>query len=187
MKLIVGLGNPGRKYEGTRHNVGFDVLDQLAKQHGCSHWKERFAGQTAEVRLGDVSCLLLKPLTMMNRSGRSVGQASRFFKLEAADVLIICDDFHLPLGRLRLRAKGSAGGQKGLADVLQVLKTEEFSRLRIGVGELPANWDAADFVLSRFNKNEQSEIAQAVDRAVNAVTDWVRSGIEYCQNQYNAG
>ena len=114
MKLIVGLGNPGRKYEGTRHNVGFDVLDQLAKQHGCSHWKERFAGQTAEVRLGDASCLLLKPLTLMKRSGRSVGQASRFFKLEAADVLIICDDFHLPLGRLRLRAKGSAGGQKYL-------------------------------------------------------------------------
>ncbi len=187
MKLIVGLGNPGRKYSGTRHNVGFDVADRLVAQAGGGRWKERFSGQVAEVRIADTACLVLKPLTFMNLSGRSAQAACRFYKLDPAELLVVCDDFHLPLGKLRMRARGSAGGQKGLADILRALQTQEIARLRIGVGELPDRWDAADFVLSRFGKDEQPTIELALDRAATAAVDWVRSGIEYCMNHYNAG
>ncbi len=187
MKLIVGLGNPGPKYQRTRHNVGFEVADRLAQRAGESRWKERFSGQTLDLRIGDVPCLVLKPLTFMNLSGRAVQAACRFYKLDPADVLVICDDFHLPLGKLRFRARGSAGGQKGLADILNSLGTQEVPRLRIGVGELPDRWDAADFVLSRFTKDEQPTIELALDRAADAVGDWAGSGIEYCMNHYNAG
>ena len=187
MKLIVGLGNPGSKYERTRHNVGFDVVDRMAADAGGGRWKERFSGRVQDVRIDGTPALLLKPLTYMNLSGQAVQAACRFYKLEPADVLVICDDFHLPLGKLRFRARGSAGGQKGLADILNKLQTQEVPRLRIGVGELPDRWDAADFVLSRFAKDEQPIIELALDRAAQAAGDWVRSGIEYCMNHYNAG
>jgi PTH1 family peptidyl-tRNA hydrolase len=185
MKLIVGLGNPGRPYVGTRHNVGFVVVEQLARRGGAASWLARFQGELAEVQLGAQRLLLLRPLTYMNRSGLSVVAAHDFYKLDVADMLIICDDLNLPLGRLRCRARGSSGGQKGLQDILQRLGTDDVPRLRIGIGTPPAGWDSVDFVLSRFRPEDGEVIDAAVHRAADAAIDWVQHGIAFCMNRYN--
>lgn len=185
MKLVVGLGNPGRKYQGTRHNIGFDVLDQIARQQGVSPGSSRFDGQTAEANLGGERVLLLWPSTYMNLSGTSLGKARDFYKIPNENILVVCDDINLPLAKLRFRARGSAGGQKGLADILRRLGTEEVNRLRVGVGLVPEGWDAADYVLGRFSRGEGPQIEQTVTLAAQAVADWVTQGIEYCMNQYN--
>jgi peptidyl-tRNA hydrolase, PTH1 family len=186
MKLIVGLGNPGRKYEGTRHNVGFQVLGELARKYATAAPRGKFHGEVAEATIGSVATLLLCPHTYMNNSGQSVLAARDFYKLADEDLLIICDDFALPLGKLRFRAKGSSGGQKGLQDVIRRLGTDVFSRLRIGIGQPPPNWDVADYVLSKFGKDEKPEIDHALSRATDAAVAWTRDGIESCMNQYNA-
>lgn len=186
MKLVVGLGNPGRKYEGTRHNVGFIVLNELARRHDAARPKANFQGEISETELHGQKTLLLWPQTFMNLSGASVLAARDFYKLENSELLIVCDDFNLPLAKVRMRPEGSAGGQKGLDDVILRLGTEAVPRLRIGVGPLPANWDPADFVLSRFTKEELPEIEPAVARAADAVEDWTRLGIAECMNRYNA-
>ena len=185
MKMIVGLGNPGRKYEGTRHNIGFVVLAKLAAKCGDGSVKARFRGEVMEGRVGDERILLLSPLTYMNLSGESVREAKDFYKIEIEDILIVCDDFSLPLGKLRMRPKGSSGGQKGLANTIKHLGTEEVPRLRFGIGPPPENWDVADYVLSKFAKDEQKEIDHAVEVAANAAMDWVTSGMEDCMNRYN--
>jgi PTH1 family peptidyl-tRNA hydrolase len=154
-KLIVGLGNPGRQYASTRHNVGFEVAGQLATRYGGSRPRGRFHGETVEIEIEGRRAMVLCPHTYMNRSGLSVAEASSFFKLHPADLLIICDDFHLPLGKLRFRARGSSGGQKGLQDILRCLATDELARLRFGIGTPPEGWDVADYVLSRFAADEQ--------------------------------
>jgi len=176
MKLIVGLGNPGRKYTQTRHNVGYMVLDELARKHGAGHPKSAFQGEVASVELGSEKVMLLWPHTFMNRSGSSVLAARDFYKLETSEILIVADDFNLPLAKLRYRSKGSSGGQKGLADVIRCLGTEEIARLRIGIGPLPAGWDPAAYVLGRFGEQEQTEIQIAVQEAVDAVAVWIRLG-----------
>ena len=186
MKLIVGLGNPGRKYEGTRHNVGYEVLTELVRRSGGGRPKGQFQGETVELNLEGEKTLLLWPHTYMNLSGASVQPARDFYKLENHELLIVCDDWNLPLGKLRFRSKGSDGGQKGLANILNRLGTEDVPRLRIGIGETPENWQAADYVLSRFSAAEREEMNQAVRRAADGVADWTRHGIEYCMNQYNA-
>lgn len=185
MKLIVGLGNPGRRYEGTRHNVGFAVLAGLARRLGLSRPKSRFQGEVLEGELEGEKVLLLGPLTYMNQSGGSVLAARDFHKLPNEDLLVVCDDLSLPLGKLRFRARGSSGGQKGLADVVRRLGTEEFARLRIGIGAPPEGWDPADFVLARFAADELPVIREATAEAVEAVGVWVREGIEFCMNRYN--
>ena len=185
MKLVVGLGNPGRKYQGTRHNVGFDVLDEVARKVGTGAKRAKFDGEVVEAEIEGQRALLLWPHTFMNLSGTSVGKACDFYKLGDDDVLVVCDDFNLPLTKLRFRAKGSSGGQKGLADVCRRLGTEEIARLRIGVGPVPDRWDPADFVLSKFNRNEGSEIEEVVWQAADAVAVWVREGIEHCMNEFN--
>lgn len=185
MKLVVGLGNPGRKYEGTRHNVGFEVLAQLAREFGVSAGKPAFQGEVCEANLRGNRALLLTPHTLMNLSGASVLAARDFYKIETKDLLIVCDDFNLPLGRLRARAKGSAGGQKGLGDIIRRLGTEDIARLRVGIGEPPANWDVADFVLSKFSKQERPEIDLAVRVAADAVAVWAAEGVAACMNRYN--
>ncbi len=185
MKLVVGLGNPGRKYEATRHNLGYRVVAELAKRHGGSRPRQRFRGETVDVDLGGVRTLLLSPTTYMNHSGASVLEARDFFKLPCQDLLVVCDDLSLPVGRLRFRASGSSGGQKGLEDIIRRLGTEDFPRLRIGIGSPPPGWDAADFVLSRFAESDAARIEEAVLRAADAVADWVRHGIEFCMNRYN--
>lgn len=185
MKLIVGLGNPGRKYEGTRHNVGWAVLARLADEHGTSRPKSKFQGEVVEARLGGVPALLLAPHTYMNRSGRSVAEARNFYKIDDEDVLVICDDFNLPLAKLRFRGRGSSGGQNGLADIIRAFGHDQVGRLRFGVGEVPQHWDAADFVLSKFTKDEKPEVDEAVSRACQAVEVWVSDGVNEAMNRYN--
>ena len=186
MKLVVGLGNPGSRYQGTRHNVGFEVIESLAKDFGRGKGKRKFKGILTEANLGGQSALLLQPQTFMNLSGESVQLVKGFYRLPEVDVLIVCDDFNLPLGRLRFRSKGSAGGQKGLADILRRLAIDEIARLRIGVGPPPEDWDVSDFVLSRFTKAEQTKVDAVVDNACSGVVDWASKGIDFCMNQYNA-
>ena len=185
MKLVVGLGNPGRKYFGTRHNVGFEILGVLAAKCGLGKAKAAFQGETVEANLAGERALLLCPQTYMNLSGGSVLAARDFYKLPHEDILIVCDDFNLPLAKLRFRAQGSAGGQKGLADIIRRLGTESIPRLRFGVGDLPPGRDPAGFVLGKFTKEEIAQAEPAVTRAADAVVEWARSGIQHCMNQYN--
>ena len=185
MKLVVGLGNPGRRYEGTRHNVGYVVLAELARRHGITPPKTRFHGEVVEAEIGGQKALLLSPTTFMNLSGTSVQEAVSFYKLPNEDLLVLCDDLNLPVGKLRFRSRGSSGGQKGLDDIIGRLGTEEFSRLRVGIGAAPENWDWANYVLSKFTPDELPAIRQAVELAADAVVAWARVGIEFCMNQYN--
>lgn len=186
MKLIVGLGNPGSKYVGTRHNVGFEVLAHVGREIGETKPKGKFQGEIVEGSVDGERVILLSPCTYMNHSGASVQLARDFYKLDNADLLVICDDFNLPTAKLRFRAKGSSGGQKGLQDVIRRLGTDQFARLRLGIGPPPAGWDVADFVLSKFSKPERQEIESAIERSAAASLAWVRQGIEFCMNQYNA-
>ena len=186
MKLVVGLGNPGRKYEGTRHNIGFAVLNELARRHGAARPKTNFQGEISETEFCGQRVLVLWPQTFMNRSGGSVLAARDFYKLTNERVLIVCDDFNLPLGKLRFRAEGSSGGQKGLADIITRLGDETVPRLRVGVGPVPANWDPADFVLGKFNKQELPIVETNTAHAADGVEDWVGLGITECMNRYNA-
>jgi PTH1 family peptidyl-tRNA hydrolase len=185
MKLIVGLGNPGRAYQGTRHNVGFDVLEKLAERAGNPVRRARFQGETAQVSLRGTSALLLWPLTWMNLSGSSVRAARDFYKVENPDILVVCDDFQLPKGTIRIRLKGSSGGQKGLADVARRLGTQDIPRLRIGIGPVPENWSSPDFVLGKFTREEQPDIDHSLERSADAVEEWAAAGIEAAMNRYN--
>jgi PTH1 family peptidyl-tRNA hydrolase len=187
MKLIVGLGNPGEKYKGTRHNVGFDVVERLSVQFTAPPPRAKFQGAVTEVTIGGERVLLLTPHTYMNASGTSVLAARDFYKITNEDILVVCDDFALPLGKLRLRAKGSSGGQKGLEDIIRRLGADEISRLRLGIGIPPAGRDAAGFVLSRFMKDEQSLATEMIERATEAAAAWVQSGIATAMNRFNAG
>jgi peptidyl-tRNA hydrolase, PTH1 family len=185
VKLVVGLGNPGRKYEGTRHNVGFVVLDELARRHQANKPKSNFQGEITETEIRGEKVLLLWPQTFMNLSGGSLLAARDFYKLADNELLVVCDDFNLPLAKLRIRPQGSAGGQKGLSDVIRRVGSENVPRLRIGVGPVPAGWDGAAFVLGKFTKDETPEIEIAVIQAADAVEDWISRGIQECMNRYN--
>jgi PTH1 family peptidyl-tRNA hydrolase len=186
MKLIVGLGNPGRKYQQTRHNVGFEVVDLLSRRYDLGRAKKKFKGKLNEAAIGGQNVLLLKPETFMNLSGSSVQLVRDFFQISNDDLLVVCDDFNLPLGQLRFRRGGSAGGQKGLSDILRLAGANDISRLRIGIGNPPAGWDVADYVLSQFRSDETQLISQAISKAVNGVADWVENDIGYCMNRYNS-
>ncbi|MFH5802742.1 aminoacyl-tRNA hydrolase [Alienimonas sp. DA493] len=196
MKLVVGLGNPGDRYRGTRHNVGWEVLAELARRHAPDARPEsNFEAETLRVEVPpgkgrpvfeSAKALLVSPLTYMNLSGRSVAAATRFHKVDPADVLIVCDDLNLPPGRLRLRGKGSAGGQNGLKDVIAKLGTDEFPRLRVGVGRPPGRVSAADYVLSRFTPEERTELDLAVQDAADAVELWLTRGLQTAMNAANA-
>jgi len=186
VKLIAGLGNPGRKYEGTRHNIGWQVLAELARRHGTSKPRAKFQGELVEANIAGERAILLSPLTYMNRSGDCVQPARDFYKLDNTDVLIICDDFNLPAARIRVRARGSAGGQKGLQDVIRRLGTDEVSRLRIGIGAAPDGWDVSSFVTSKFQEEEIQPMREAVARATDAAEVWCREGVQVCMNRFNA-
>ena len=186
MKLIVGLGNPGRKYEQTRHNVGFVVAALVASRIHAGAAKVRFEGEMAEGTVDNEKLAILCPHTYMNASGRSVRKACDFFKLEPEDLLVVCDDLNLAAGRIRLRAAGSAGGQKGVADIIRHLGTDEFSRLRIGIDRPPAGWDVSGYVLGKFNESEKKTFDEATDVATQAALDWARHGIGFAMNRYNA-
>lgn len=184
MKVVVGLGNPGKQYQATRHNVGFDVVDRLAQGPRCGRFQARFQAQVAELLEDAGKVLLVKPETFMNLSGRSVRQVVDFFQLELPDLLVVCDDINLPLGKLRVRNQGTHGGHNGLRDIQSHLGTTEYARLRIGV-DAPRD-DAVDHVLGRFRSSELLVIEEALQTAVQAVLVWVHQGIGPCMNQYNA-
>jgi peptidyl-tRNA hydrolase, PTH1 family len=184
MKLVVGLGNPGIRYDGTRHNVGFAVIDSLAKSPSTGEFQSRFKGLVAELREEPHKILLIKPDTFMNLSGQCVRQFVDYYQVDAVDLLIVCDDMNLPLGKLRVRARGTHGGHNGLRDIQAHLGTSEYARIRVGVG--PPEEGAVDHVLSRFRPSERPAIADAVALAAQAVTIWIHKGIEVCMNQYNA-
>jgi PTH1 family peptidyl-tRNA hydrolase len=186
MKIVVGLGNPGRNYAGTRHNVGFAVVDSLAAGPAVGRPQSRFQAQVAEFVEGSEKVLLVKPKTFMNLSGRPVRQAVDFYNLALADLLVVCDDFNLPLGKLRVRARGTHGGHNGLRDIQNHLGTTEYARLRVGVGA-PQPEEAVDHVLGRFRPSERPVIDEAVALAAQAVLVWVTRGVGACMNEYNAG
>ena len=177
MKLIVGLGNPGKKYQSTRHNVGFDVLACLAKRYDVGRPKAKFNAEVAETIIKNEKTILLSPLTYMNLSGQSVRAAVDFYKLPLTELLVICDDINLDLARLRFKPSGSAGGQNGLKDIINRLGTQTFDRLRVGVGRVPPEWDTADFVLGKFLKEDQPDMDAGISRAANAVEVWVEQGL----------
>ncbi|KAA1259043.1 Peptidyl-tRNA hydrolase [Rubripirellula obstinata] len=186
MKLIVGLGNPGKKYEQTRHNVGFDVVAKVAALTSASPSKTRFEGEFAEAMIGSEKVVMLWPQTYMNASGQSVRKAIDFFKLADQDLLVVCDDLDLPVGRLRFKKDGSAGGQKGIADTIRHLRSESFSRLKVGIGRPPAGWETADYVLGRFGNKEAETIETITTTAAKAVIDWVNLGVVEAMNHYNS-
>lgn len=185
MKLVVGLGNPGRKYEQTRHNVGFDVLEKVARHLNAGAAKAKFQGEFTEGHHLRDKLILLWPHTYMNASGQSVRKAIDFYKLEASDLLVVCDDLNLSTGRLRIRPSGSAGGQKGLADIIRMLGSEEFARLRVGIDRPPEGWSTADYVLGKFDTNEQDAIDLATDRAAQAVMDWAAEDMTTVMSRHN--
>jgi PTH1 family peptidyl-tRNA hydrolase len=185
MKVVVGLGNPGSKYAGTRHNVGFAVADSLAESPRAGRFQGRFQAQVAELIEEPDKVLLVKPETFMNLSGRCVRQVMDFYQVPLEDLLVVCDDINLPLGKLRFRARGSNGGHNGLRDIQNHLGTADYARLRIGVGAPPED-QAVDHVLGRFRPAERPVIEDAVAAAAQAVATWVREGIEECMNRYNA-
>ncbi len=186
MKLVVGLGNPGRRYHRTRHNVGYAVLAELARRHApAAVPRARFHGEVVEAELVGAKTLLLSPTTFMNLSGESVREAVAFYKLPDEDLLVICDDLNLAVGKLRFRGKGSSGGQKGLEDIIGKLGTDRFARLRIGIGAPPEHWDWVDYVLSKFAPEELPRIQEAVELAADAAAAWAAEGVDFCMNQYN--
>ena len=185
MKLIVGLGNPGGKYRGTRHNIGFAVVDELARRGRVEFDSAPVEALVAKVR-GAEPVLLAKPMTFMNASGEAVGGLARYFKVEPADLLVVVDEVQLPLGRLRARARGSAGGHNGLKSLIAHLG-DEFARLRIGVGRGDQRRDLADHVLARFEADEAAEVERMTTRAADASEMFITSGIAAVMNEYNGG
>jgi PTH1 family peptidyl-tRNA hydrolase len=185
MKLVVGLGNPGSRYASTRHNVGFEVVDRIARQHGLE-WESgprQVSSDICKWRAADA--LLAKPLTFMNASGPAVVGLVQFFKLEIGDVLVVVDDANLDLGRLRTRAAGSAGGHNGLKSLIQALGTDGFPRMRLGVGRGDARRDLADHVLAKFEPAERAEVEDMIERASQAVELFVGEGIQPVMNRFN--
>src|SRR5438093_12173604 len=184
VKLIVGLGNPGSKYRGTRHNVGFDVIDEVARRAAVTF--ESAPADALMARWRDRDTIVAKPLTFVNNSGQAIGELLRYFKIDAADLLVIVDEAQLPLGKLRARARGSAGGHNGLKSVIAHLG-DEFARLRIGVGLGDDRRDLADHVLARFEKDEVTEVERMTTRAADAAEMFITSGIAAVMNGFNGG
>lgn len=185
MKVVVGLGNPGKKYAGTRHNVGFEVLEVLSRRYSAPAWRKGFEAEVTEISLGEHRVLLVAPQTYMNLSGRSVRGVVNFYKISLNDLMVISDDLNLPMGQLRLRQSGTAGGQKGLQNIIEQLGTNEFARLRIGIGRPPEGMDSANYVLQKFTSREQAEMERAVDRAADAVEMWTSAGMDVTMNRFN--
>jgi len=184
VKIVVGLGNPGREYVATRHNIGFMAVDTLAERWGVTAWREKFSALMAAHR-GAEPVLLVKPQTYMNLSGQAVAAFVRFYKLTVADVIVVYDDIDLPAGRLRLRPGGGAGGHRGIESLFDHLGSDAFARVRIGVGRPPEYMEAADYVLSRFSSEEQPLMDEAIKRAADAVEAILKDGLAKAANEYN--
>lgn len=190
MKLVVGLGNPGAQYVATRHNIGFEVVDRLSERLGMGDFNKlartKFDGLTLDGNVGGEKVLLLKPMTYMNVSGRSVQAAAGFFQVPPADLMIVLDEMALPCGKIRLRAGGSDGGHNGLKDIQRALGTSDYPRLRIGIDPPPPPVQGRDYVLGRFTPEQRKLVDPAIDRAAGAVLLWIEKGITAAMNQFNA-
>ena len=186
LKVVVGLGNPGPKYKDTRHNIGFEVVEEFARRQTAEAARSKFEGEISHCQVGNTKLVLVRPQTYMNLSGRCVSAVAKFYKIDPEqDLIIVCDDISLPLGKIRIRQKGSAGGQKGLKHIQQSLGTEAIARLRIGIDLPPPQWDAADYVLGRFRADERECVTQAVESACEAIVDWCQYDIDHCMNRFN--
>lgn len=187
MFAVIGLGNPGSQYKWTRHNVGFEVINKLAYDYNINMNKQKFKAVIGEGRIGFEKVLLVQPLTYMNLSGESVRELVAFYKLEPEDIIVTCDDINLPLSHIRIREKGSDGGQKGLRSILYQLGYDNFTRVRVGVGEKPKEWDLADYVLSKFREDENEDIIKGITDAADAIVTIVKNGGETreAMNKYN--
>ena len=186
MYIIVGLGNPGSRYEGTRHNMGFDVIDRLIEDNRIPQAGRKFHAVYGTGMIGGEKVVLAKPITFMNLSGTSVRELTDFYKIDPSrELIVISDDIDLDPGRIRIRKKGSAGGQNGLKHIIQCLGTQDFIRVRVGTGAKPQNWELADWVLSRFSKDERAEVDDAIVRAAEAIETIVTDGIDTAMNRYN--
>lgn len=185
VKLIAGLGNPGKEYAGTRHNVGFDVLDKLAEELQIEVKQKKFNSLFGSADFADYKLILLKPQTYMNLSGAAIATACGFYKIDINDVIVVADDMALDPGRIRLRAKGSAGGHNGLKDIINKLGSDEFARLRIGIGKSPSPVYTG-YVLGKPGQEEQSQLESSFSEAVKALRCWLRYGIDRAMNDYNS-
>ena len=184
MKIVVGLGNPGNQYKDTRHNIGFLVVDELARRWNTPSWKRRYDAEVSEHRaIGPV--LLVKPQTFMNLSGNSVREAAKFYKTPSTDIVVIHDDLDLPAGRLRIRERGGSGGHRGIESMLSQLGADDFVRVRFGVGRPPEGWESADYVLGRFAPDEQALIKEAIDKAADAVEAILKEETAPAMNRFN--
>ena len=185
MIVIAGLGNPGTKYASTRHNVGFDVMDALANKFGIKLNKIKFKGLVGEGTWAGKKIVLIKPSTYMNLSGESIRPLMEFYKLKPEELFVVVDDVDIEFGTIRLKKKGSAGTHNGLKSIIFHLETEEFPRLKIGIGQKPEHYDLADFVLSKFSKSERQIIDKAIIKAADAVDEFIVNGIDSAMNKYN--
>lgn len=185
--ILAGLGNPGAEYEHTRHNAGFDTMSLIEKHYGNLKWKKMLQGQVAEIPEGDGrKIVLVKPMTYMNLSGECIAAVMKWYHCPAANVTVIYDDIDLPLGRIRVRASGSAGTHNGMRSIVNCMGTQEFPRIRVGVGAKPEGWDLANWVLSRYQSAEDRKtMEEAFARAADAAVDLVNNGIEHCMQYYN--
>lgn len=184
--LVVFLGNPGLRYEGTRHNAGFMAADAFSQKHDVRISRARFRALTAQCGIGGQQVLLMKPQTYMNLSGEAVGQAARFYKIPPEHILVLSDDITLPIGALRIRTKGSSGGHNGLKNIIEVLGTDAFPRIRIGVGSPPhPDYDTIDWVLSVFRDQDAEDMAEAASRAADAAECYIAEGPEKAMNRYS--
>ena len=186
MYLIVGLGNPGKEYENTRHNIGFATLDRLADRCGIAFDMLRDKAVCGKGVIEGKKVILVKPQTYMNLSGESVGLLARYYKVEPENVLVLYDDISLDVGFIRVRPKGSAGGHNGIKNLIAHLGTEVFPRVRVGIGNKPSGWDLADYVLGHFSREEQPQLQEAMDMAVDACRTILVTGIDEAMNQYNS-
>ena len=185
MYLIVGLGNPGRDYVGTRHNIGFEAADAICAKFDIRLGKEKFRAVFGEGRIGGERAVVAKPQTFMNLSGESVREMRDWYKLDESHIIVIYDDISLPVGKLRIREKGSAGGHNGIKNIIANLGTDVFPRIKIGVGEKPKKYDLADYVLGHFSKEDRELMEEGYDRADHAVGMILNGEIEAAMNQYN--
>lgn len=186
MIAIIGLGNPGKDYKWTRHNIGFEVINKLAYDYNINMNKEKFKAVIGEGIINNKKVLLVEPITYMNLSGESVRDIVAFYKLSPEDIIVVCDDINLPLGGIRIRTKGSDGGQKGLRSILYQLGYDNFTRIRVGVGEKPSQWDLANYVLSKFTPEENEDVIKGVTDASDAITMIIKDGDTLqAMNKYN--
>jgi PTH1 family peptidyl-tRNA hydrolase len=185
VKIIAGLGNPGSEYSATRHNVGFLAVEELAKRWGIDSWRNRHEAVCVEYRGGIEPVLLVKPQTYMNLSGVAVGELVRWYKLKAEDVIAIYDDLDLPVGKLRLRPQGGSGGHKGIESLLVHLGTDNFSRIRVGIGRPPSGWETANYVLGRFTPEETPLVTETIGKAADAAESILKHGITKAMNLYS--